>query len=185
MFRRCIALLLSVLILPLCCLSCSSRESDTVAHTFERSFSAVLTVNNGKSEYRAQVTLSAITDPVAGGSDTASPRDGRVQYLSPDSISDIYAERTDAKVKVGLSGIEITPSPEISEKYVRLLDMLDIRSDQLTSFSKTEIDGREVCEAVFSSSAVEVKVLFDRETLVPISLTSDEIQMQFNEFVYL
>ena len=63
--------------------------------------------------------------------------------------------------------------------------MLDIRSDQLTSFSKTENDGREVCEAVFSSSAEEVKVLFDRETLVPISLTSDEIQMQFSEFVYL
>ena len=158
--------------------SCSDRNHDKIARTFEAPFSAVVDIDSNTSAYSARVTLSDIDS-------VTSCRDGSVQFLSPDSISDIYASRNDSVVKVGVSGIEPTPSPEIAEKYVRLLDILDLRSEGLVSVGNEQYQGIDGITAVFSSKHGEVRVFFDSEYGNVISLSCGEIQMHFSEFVYL
>lgn len=175
--------LLAVTLAFVLLVSCSSQNDDKLSHTFESAFAVTLTVNNAQTEYCARITVSAIT--LSDSGEPLTVRDGSVQYISPDSISDIYARRTDSTVVVGLGGIEITPSPDIAAKYVRLLDMLDIRSESFRSAGKVRIDGVELVEAVFTCGAGDVTVLFDAETQLPISATCNEIQIRFSEFTYL
>ncbi len=185
MSRRLLIFLSAVITSAVFFISCSPQHNDTVARTFERAFSVDVTVSNAQAEYHAKIIMSALPDAVSGETGEGYLRDGSVQYISPDSISDIYAKRTDSVVVVGVSGIEITPSPEIAEKYVRLLDILDIRSEQMKSVSKVQTDGIACTEAVFSHEGGEVRVIFDADTNMPIKADCGDIKIQFSEFVYL
>ena len=164
-------------------ISCGAVAPD-FSDVFERAFDASMVIQDGEREYKASISMSALSDIDTSVADATNARNGSVRYLSPDSISDITARRENGVVTIGVSGIEITPSPSISEKYVTLLNWLDLRGNMIYDASKRENDSTTCYEVEYITESGNVSIIYDYTTKLPISLSIGNIKITFTEFVY-
>ncbi len=176
-------LIILILCSALVLFSCGG-ERFSFSDCFERSFSANVRVVNGTDEYLAQIAVDAVIDTVTGEEAADRGRDAYIRYLSPDSISDITVQRTGGEVTVGVSGIEIKPSPAIAQRYTAIVDMLDIRAFCFKGAERKETDGTDVYEAVYSYEGKDAVVLYECTSKLPVSLRTSDIMIYFTEFVY-
>lgn len=179
-FRCILTLLLCGTFYLVSCGSVCPEFSDS----FEKAFRASVIIEDGEKEYKASISMSALTVIDTSVSDAFELRDGSIQYLSPDSISDITAQRCGGVVTIGVSGIEITPSPSVSEKYVMPLYWLDLRGNMIQKVTEIEGEGAACFEAEYITENGTATVSFDRETKLPISFSTGDIKITFTEFLY-
>ena len=184
---------ISLALVTLLFTSCSQKTDRTVCRVFEKPFCAELTVKNAEGEYCASVTLGAVPDKAAEtneadgqdiGQNTTAPRDGNVVYTSPDNITGISAVRTSGSVSVNVCGIEVVPSENIAQRYTYLLDLLDMRADEVTEMHDDEYSGRGVTVLKFIHGGEEVSVCIDKESGAPIYLDGNDIALTFDKFIY-
>ena len=168
-------------ILVLSFFSCSHKNTDVYSSVLERSFSCKVTVLNEQTEYKADVTLYAASEP----DELAVARDGSIVYMSPESLSDITANRTGGVVTVNVAGIIVTPSEKVGERYAALLDMLDLGSGEMLDCKTEKIDERTYVSVSFFRSGKNYKLLVDEDTAIPVSLEGDGISIKFSEFIYI
>lgn len=170
--------------------SCTGDERGTYAAIFERPFSAKISVTNEETEYKATLTLFAIpsldTEQASEAErDSTLLRDGNIVYTYPQTLADITAVRTGGNVTINVSTVTVTPSASVGQRYVALLDMLDIRSCELLRFEKDterDIDARRL---TFLRSGKELTLTVDAKTRIPILLEGDGTRIDFEEFIYI
>lgn len=168
-------------ILVLSFFSCSHKNNDVYMSVLERSFSCKITVINEQTEYEADVTLYAAAD-----NDLSTvARDGSIVYTSPESLSDIIANRTSGTVSVNVAGIIVTPSEKVGERYAALLDVLDLGSGEVLDCKKQKQDERNIISVSFFHSGKNYTLLVDESTAIPVSLEGDGISIKFSEFIYI
>ena len=173
---------ISLALVSLLLFSCSEGGWEEVYRVFERPFSAEVRVENADGAYAATVALAQI----GSGEDTAaaSARNGNIVYTSPDSLSDISAVRSQGKVRVNVSGIEIVPSPNIAARYTFLLDLLDVRADEITDHGSEELDGTRMLTLAFLYDDSEYILYIDAENNMPLRIEGADMRITFDRFIY-
>lgn len=179
------------LVLALLCMSsCAGDERGEYSAIFERPFSAKISVTNDEMEYKATLTLYGIPsqdtdDNSETESNSSFQRDGNIVYTYPESIAGITAVRTSGNVTINVSTVTVTPSASVGQRYVALLDMLDMRSRELLRFEKDTQQDADVRCLTFLHSGSELAVTLDAKTRIPISLEGDGTRIVFEEFIYI
>ena len=181
----------SLVLVSLMLVSCSQKKNEAAYSVFERSFCAQVTVKNADGEYRASVTLKGIqTFDTTNTDDNSSEgvagvRDGNIVYTYPDSVTGISAVRRGSTVTVNVSGIDVVPSENIAAKYTFLLDLLDLRSDEVCSESTAEIEGVAAVLLTYKYGEQELVVAIDRVSKKPMYLSYGDTTVSFDSFIYI
>lgn len=186
---------ISLALLSLMLFSCAKRDESYLS-VFERPFAANVTVINADGKYCASVSMAELKHPSedteeqtdSQGSQTewrSYLRDGNVSYTYPETITGISAVRVDGDVCVNVCGIDVRPSENIASKYTYLLDLLDVRSDNIKESVDGEHEGKAVVILKLDSEDEETVVYIDRESKLPIMLKNSTVTLYFDSFSYL
>ncbi len=167
--------------------ACSGVQDRELVCLFQKPFSAKVEVTNSEGSYSATLSLGQCPslDSIADAETEVLVRDGSVVYTAPDSISEISAVRTDGVVCVNVSGVELIPSANIAAKYTYLIDLLDLKPQELQIIKKDELDGEAVLYLTYKHSDREVCVCINENSGMPLSLDNGEVRVSFLEFIYI
>ena len=169
------------LLLVLSFFSCSHGSADAYASVLERSFSCKVSVERDDTQYSALVVLYARSD----SEQSSHNRDGSIVYSSPESLSDITAYRTRGVVTVDVSGVIVTPSEKVGERYVSLLDMFDLDPRELVESRVDKTGERNMIRLSFFHSDKNYTLFLDESTGAPVLLEGDGLRVEISDFIYI